>query len=189
MNQIFEAAAELAAVLQEGGFGYCFIGGLAVQRWGEPRLTKDADATVLTRFVDDEKLVDYLGARFASRVGNTREFALRNRVIRLVTTKGIALDVGMGALDFEVCSVGRSTIWKINPQFSIRTCTAEDLVVHKAFASRDQDWLDVNGILLRQGKKLNVPQIFADLRPLAELKEDPDILPRLEQMMRKRGVL
>ncbi len=28
MNQIFEAAAELAIALEEGNFAYCFIGGL-----------------------------------------------------------------------------------------------------------------------------------------------------------------
>jgi len=189
VNQVFEAAAELAIALVEGGFDYCFIGGLAVQRWGEPRMTKDADATVLTRFVDDEKLVDFLFPRFPSREGNTREFALRYRIIRLETVKGIALDVGLGALDFEVTSVDRSSIWQVNSDVSIRTCTAEDLVVHKAFASRNRDWLDVEGILMRQGKKLNIRQIFADLRPLTDLKEDPEIIPRLEGMMRKRGLL
>ena len=44
-------------------------------------------------------------------------------------------------------------------------------------------------VLLRQGQKLNVPQIFEELVPLAELKEDSDIVPRLETMMRKRGVI
>ena len=42
---------------------------------------------------------------------------------------------------------------------------------------------------MRQGKKLNVPQIFTDLRPLTELKEEPLIILRLEQLLRKRGVL
>ena len=94
------------------GFDYCFIGGLSVQRWGEARVTKDADATVLTCFVDDERLVDFLFPRFQSREGNTREFALRYRIIRLETTSGIALDVGLGALNFEVDSVVRSTYWE-----------------------------------------------------------------------------
>ena len=139
MNQIFKAAVELATTFEEGGFDYCFIGGLAVQRWGESRITKDADATALTRFVDDEKLVDFLFPRFRSREGNTREFALRYRIIRLETTSGIALDVGMGALAFEVDSVARSSYWEIDNNVAIKTCTAEDLIVHKAFASRDQD--------------------------------------------------
>ena len=52
----------------------------------------------------------------------------------------------------------------------------------RAFALR-------NRVLLCQGQKLNVPQIFEELVPLAELKEDSDIVPRLETMMRKRGVI
>jgi len=44
-------------------------------------------------------------------------------------------------------------------------------------------------VLLRQGKKLNVTQIMQELVPLTELKEDSTIVPRLEKMMRKRGVI
>lgn len=57
---ILEAAIELQAALEELHFPFCFIGGLSVQRWGEPRFTQDADATVLTRFVGDERLVSEL---------------------------------------------------------------------------------------------------------------------------------
>jgi hypothetical protein len=39
-----------------------------------------------------------------------------------------------------------------------------------------------------QGGRLKVEQILAELRPLAELKEDVGILPKLEGMMRKRGL-
>ena len=52
INPAAEAAIELRASLQHEGFPFCFIGGLAVNRWGEPRYTQDADATVLTDFVD-----------------------------------------------------------------------------------------------------------------------------------------
>jgi hypothetical protein len=47
VNRAVEAAGELQAALLEGGFPFCFIGGLAVQRWGEPRLT--VDATVMLK--------------------------------------------------------------------------------------------------------------------------------------------
>jgi len=36
------------------GLPNCVIGGLALQAWGEVRLTRDADFTVLTRFIDEE---------------------------------------------------------------------------------------------------------------------------------------
>ena len=42
--ELVEAAAELQKFCDERGWGYCFIGGLALQHWGEPRLTLDVDA-------------------------------------------------------------------------------------------------------------------------------------------------
>jgi len=58
LNSATQAALALQDALREGGFAFCVIGGLAVQRWGEPRMTRDADATVLTEFVNDERLVE-----------------------------------------------------------------------------------------------------------------------------------
>ena len=49
------------------------------------------------------------------------------------------------------------------------TCSAEDLVVFKAFASRDKDWLDIEGIVLRQAGKLDERLIWQELQPLVDL--------------------
>ena len=48
IQRVIGAALELQERLQEIGLPYCFIGGVAVQGWGEPRLTLDADASVLS---------------------------------------------------------------------------------------------------------------------------------------------
>lgn len=160
-----------------------------MNRWGEPRYTQDADATVLTEFVHDDKLVDLLLANFQARREDAREFALRARVLLLFASNGTPLDVALGALEFEKNSIRRSSPWKYAENVSIVTCSAEDLVVHKAFASREVDWLDVERILQRQGASLNVRQIMAELNPLVEIKEDPTILLRLKTLMQKRGVI
>jgi hypothetical protein len=41
VEELLLAAAGLEAVLQRNGWGFCFIGGVAVQRWGNPRFTED----------------------------------------------------------------------------------------------------------------------------------------------------
>jgi hypothetical protein len=187
--RIVKAALELQSLVRELDVPFCFIGGVAVQRWSEPRFTQDADATVLTRFVDDERVVDGLLARLVSRREDGREFALRARVLLVKATNGVNLDVARGALDFEERAISRASDWEIGTGQVIRTCSAEDLVVHKTFASRDIDWRDVDGVLMRHGRKLNVRQILDELRPLVELKEDATILPRLEALMRKRDVI
>lgn len=41
MNEILSAAKELGDFMRQRQWEYCIIGGLAVIRWGEPRLTQD----------------------------------------------------------------------------------------------------------------------------------------------------
>jgi len=72
MHPAIEAAVELQEFLDLHGQRFCIIGGLAVQRWGEVRLTVDADATVLTDWVRDEFVTDLLldsPVRFGGRSG------------------------------------------------------------------------------------------------------------------------
>ncbi|MCL4263414.1 MAG: hypothetical protein KJ069_09370 [Anaerolineae bacterium] len=42
MNALLDAALRLQQFCQSQNWQFCYIGGLAVQRWGEPRLTQDA---------------------------------------------------------------------------------------------------------------------------------------------------
>jgi hypothetical protein len=65
------------------------------------------------------------------------------------------------------------------------TCSAEDLVVLKAFADRGKDWADIEGVLTRQRGKLGWRYIWAQLRPLVELKGEPEILERLKRLRRR----
>lgn len=51
----------------------------------------------------------------------------------------------------------------------------------KAFAARPKDWLDVEGIIVRQSGKLDWDYIRRQLQPLAELKEEPGIMDDLQR--------
>ena len=151
MKDLVEEAAELQVLLEAQGWGFCFIGGLAIQRWSEPRLTKHMDLTLLTGFGDEEPFVDFLLDNYAPRRVDAREFALIHRVLLLQTTTGIGIDIALAGLPFEDAAVRRSMQVEYAPGISLRTCTAEDLIVMKAFADRPQDRLDLRGILVRQG--------------------------------------
>ena len=188
LPQLIEAAQSVQEFVRSQSWRFCFIGGLVVQRWGIERGTKDADLTVLTRF-DDEPVLDALLARFKPRYAQPKEFAMRARVLFLWHDNGVPIDVALGALDFEERAIERGSWWGAQPGVQLFTCSADDLIVHKAFASRDQDWSDVDRILAVQRERLNVEQILTELRPLAELKEDGGIIAKLEWMMRKHGLL
>lgn len=45
MRDLVEQALELQNLLARQGWKFCFIGGVAIQRWSEPLLTKDMDIT------------------------------------------------------------------------------------------------------------------------------------------------
>ena len=67
------------------------------------------------------------------------------------------------------------------PGVLLRFCTPEDLIVMKTFANREQDWIDVRMTIVRQGTKgLDWRYIRQHLRPLLELKEEPELMDRLE---------
>lgn len=167
---------------QDRSWQFCFIGGLAVQRWSDPRQTEDADLTLLTGFGGEELYIDALLGSFRARHAGERDAALLRRVLFIESTEGVGIDIALGALPFEEHSVARASEWRIDAGLTLTTCSAEDLIVHKAFAARDLDWADVQNVVMRHGRKLNVEQIWAELRPLVELKEEPEILAKLERI-------
>ena len=187
-NAVFAAALDLQAVCQEHGFPFCFIGGIAVERWAVPRFTEDADMTLLTRFEHDEAWAKVLLSRFEARRPDALVFAERTRVLLLRHENGVEMDVALGALDFEERAIQRGSHWEARDGSRLFTCSADDLIVHKAFASRDKDWLDVESIVKIQEQHLNIPQIRAELAPLTELKEDSAIIPRLDRLFGKYGL-
>jgi len=188
VNPIFAAALELQEFCGGRGWRFCFIGGVAVQRWGEPRLTLDADLTLLTGLGGEDRFVDALLAAFGGRRHDARDFALRYRVLLLQAASGVPLDVSLGAMPFEERAVERSSDFAIGEGKALRTCSAEDLVVFKAFAGRDKDWLDIEGVALRQAGRLREALIWQELEPLLELKESPETAARLRALLeRARG--
>jgi hypothetical protein len=183
MKDLVDVAAELQQLLTSQGWKFCFIGGLAIQRWSEPRLTEDVDLTLLTGFGGEEAYVDLLLLHYQPRRPDAREFALKNRVLLLKTAEGIGIDVALGALPFEAMAIQRSRMMPFAPGIELRTCAAEDLIVMKAFADRPQDRIDLRNILVRQGtRNLDWQHIRQQLQPLCELKEQPEILTHLEQL-------
>lgn len=185
---LFAAALDLQGFCREQGWHFCFIGGIAVQRWGVQRYTKDADLTLMTRFTYEAEYCRQLLARFRSRRADAFEFAQRQRVLFLEHDNGIAFDVALGALDFEERCVARSSAWETDDGGGLVTCSAEDLIVHKAFAARPQDWADVDGIISMQVQKLDVDLILRELAPLAPLQTKEDVMTHLAGLFKKHNL-
>jgi predicted nucleotidyltransferase len=185
MEMLFKQALKLAKFLQAHQWRYCFIGGIALQRWGEPRLTRDIDITIITGIGEEETYIDLLLEAYSPRFPDAKDFALKNRVLLLVTEQKIPIDVALGAVAFEEKLVDRASEFEFLPGLSLRTCSAEDLVVLKAFADRSRDWADIETVLIRQKNLLHWEYIMKELRILCDLKESPEIPGRLEKMKDK----
>lgn len=179
MKDLVSQAKIVQDFIEARGWPFCIIGGVALLRWGEPRLTRDIDLCLFTDFGEEDQFSEALLARFAARIPNARDFARTHRVLLLSTPAGHGLDVAYAGLPLERDLIERSTKADYQPGIALRTCSAEDLVVLKAFAARPQDWIDVRNVAIRQRGSLDWPAIYERLTPLVELKGEPEILARL----------
>ncbi len=179
---LLDTAREVQDFCDQHAWHSCFIGGIAVQRWSQARVTRDVDLTLITGFGQEASFIEALLGHYTPRTADPAQFALRSRVLLLRSPSGIGIDVSLGALPFEHLVVQRATLFEFAPGVALRTCSAEDLMVMKLFASRAIDIRDAEGIAVRHDKTLDWCYVEAHLRPLAEAKGEPEILRQLARI-------
>lgn len=177
-----DAAVAVQALCHQHQFPFAFIGGVAVQCWGEPRVTEDVDLTVFCGFGKEDPVIRIFLAQFEPRIRDADRFAEAHRVLLLKTSEGIPIDVALAGLPFEESLCRRATRREFLPGISLQVCQPDDLIVLKAFAGRAKDWLDIENVLVRQGDSLDWAYIRRQLRPLVELKEAPETMDQLERL-------
>jgi hypothetical protein len=150
-----------------------------LQCWGRQRLTRDIDITLFTSFGDEGKFVDSLLDRYKGRVSDAKDFAHKNRVLLLETKNGIGIDISLGGLPYENELVERANYQRYAGGILLKTCTAEDLITLKAFASRSQDWVDIETVIIKQ-QELDWDYIIENLTALTELLHSRDALKQLQ---------
>lgn len=181
MNALLAAAAEIQSFLRRTRERFCFIGGIALQRWGEPRFTRDVDLTLLCPYGSEAQAAGRLLAGFAPRIPDAHTFALEHRVVLLRSKAGVPIDVALGGIPFEERCVERASEFNFG-EVGLLTCSAEDLVVLKAFAGRERDWADVESVVIRQSRSLDWSLVFEELAPLAEVRGGLEIAARLRRL-------
>ena len=184
INPLFQAGLEFQTTFNNLNWPFCFIGGLAVIRWGEIRMTQDIDLCLLCGFGNEEKYINTLLKKYKSRIKDAHDFALKNRILLLYASNEVSVDISLSGLPFEDEMIRRATLFAFYPNCTLITCSAEDLIILKAFADRTKDWMDVESIIKRQGKKLDTNYIIEQLSPLCELKSAPEILDKLKNLFK-----
>jgi hypothetical protein len=188
VNRLYQAALDLQKYFEDNNLQFAFIGGLANLRWGIHRTTNDVDATLLTHFTGEENIVKSIMKIFPSRIPDGERFALTKRVLLLKAPNNVEIDISLGGLPFEQKMIERSTYSMFEENVNIRTCSAEDLIVMKMFASRPLDIVDVEGILIRQYGKLDMGYIHSHLYELAQLKEEPELVDQFKTLVIKLNI-
>lgn len=116
MNELFESAKQFQDFCDRQGWRSCIIGGIAVNRWGGPRVTRDVDLNVLTGFGGEDRVIDILLETYAARIPDAKEFAQSRRVLLLNTPTGTGIDVSLGALPFEEQVIERFFVFFFRPR-------------------------------------------------------------------------
>jgi hypothetical protein len=182
-QRILLAAQEVLDVLSSHGHPACAIGGLAVLRWGQPRVTQDADISVLAPFGEEADVIDLLVSRFPTRRPDAKAFAKARRVLVITATNGAPVDVGLAALPFEREALERAKVWTWSPDIAFLVCSAEDLIIYKLAAGRPHDLVDVDGIVRLQWRRLDINRIRSRAGQLSEMLEGPDLLAPFERAL------
>jgi len=184
---LFQEARAVQAELAGRAWPFCFIGGIALQHWGDARVTRDLDLSLFTGFGGEAPVVDALLGRFEGRIPDARDFALTHRVVLLRSPGGVEVDVALAALPFERELIARAVDAEFGPGVLLHICSAEDLLILKAFADRPQDRADLIGIARRRGRVLDWIAVLERLAPFAEAKDAPHILDRVRDLRREFG--
>lgn len=93
MRDLFLLASEVQSFRQFPGSPFFFIGGIALQRWGEPRLTTDIGLTILMGFGPETQYIEDLCSAFAGRFPDAADFARQSRSLLLQSERGIPIDI------------------------------------------------------------------------------------------------
>src|SRR5574341_456390 len=185
MLPIYEAAWEMHQYLNRKRIPYVLIGGIAVQKWGRPRLTKDVDLTIAVPVEETEKVIDHIEKSFKGRVANLKEFARQNRVVLIYASNGREIDISLALPGYEDVLMQRAQSFKLAPRKIVRVCSPEDLIIHKAVAGRPQDLMDLQGVVFRQASALDLDYIRYWLKEFSLLLESDEVIHRFEIVWKK----
>ncbi len=179
MEKPLEAPLRAAITfLEEHGYRYAVIGGVALPVWGIVRATRDIDIKVLVPETNYDTIRTALRAAFPQRA---RQHVPENPLIVAVDIDGVIVDFLLALPGYEELIVERAVRRDLGG-WSAWICSAEDLIIQKAVAGRGKDWVDIEGILLAQHGTLDEAYIEDWLAQFAEALDKPEILAEYKRL-------
>ncbi|MFZ5912578.1 MAG: nucleotidyltransferase [Chloroflexota bacterium] len=180
---IFQVSSlkQIVEFLEEYSIPFMVIGGIANAERGRIRATDDADLKILIRDRTISEFRELAEKRFKSHrrpwLGKS-ESAL---IIAVELEDGSVVDMLAAVFPYEEQAIQRAEKIEMDGLL-LPVCTAEDLIIHKAITRRHQDWLDIEGVIIRQRGKLDLKYIRHWLQQFSEALETPEMLTRFEEL-------
>ena len=132
LGELLAAAVRLQQRYYAEGARFCFIGGIALQKWGEPRFTRDIDVSLFAGFGGERAVIQRELNYLDPRIDNASDFALLNRVLLVRDASGCPIDIALAAMPFELEMIERSRLEKLDSDFEpLRLCSPTDLLILK----------------------------------------------------------
>jgi hypothetical protein len=180
-----EALEALARGLTESGAPWMVIGGIAVIARGVRRFTTDIDVAVRGDAVRPERLLRALATHgIEPRIADALTFAEANLVLLLRHEEtGVDLDVSFAWSAFEHDALASSTLTSFG-NVSAPMCTAENLVVFKAIASRPKDMEDAEALLALY-PDIDRERVRRRVSELSLLAEAPELIEAFDELLRR----
>jgi hypothetical protein len=180
-KQLEEPLQRAISFLENKGYRYAIIGGIALSEWGFVRITRDVDVKVLVPDMDYATVRELLRAAFPIRA---RAHVPENPLIVAVEIEGVIVDFLLALPGYEELIIERAVQRDLGSWLAW-ICSAEDLIIQKVVAGRGKDWPDVEALLIEQHGRLDEPYIEEWLSQFAEALEEPQLLTDYQQLVAK----
>jgi predicted nucleotidyltransferase len=184
-RQLEASIRKVVVFLDANGYRYAIIGGIALAQWGVVRATYDADFKLL---VPD---LDYAGIRAALRAAfpqNARPELPNNALILATNVGDVIVDFLLALPGYEEMIIERAVLRDLGG-WQAWFCSAEDLIIQKAVAGREKDWLDVEALVIEQQGSLDEAYVADWLQQFAEALEKPEMLEQYQRLLSKTKAL
>jgi hypothetical protein len=133
---------------------------------------------------NEEKILKKILSIFPPRI-DALQFALENRICLVKSKEGGEIDISLGIPGYEEEVMSRTVECDLGEGHIVWICSAEDLIIHKAVAGRPQDLTDVEGIIIRQSKKLDINYIRQWLKEFSRVLETKELKERFGNFWEK----
>ena len=185
-SHIGEVLAALGTCFDSLGVRWYLFGAQAAIFHGVARLTADVDVTVLPELHSTARLASVMEANgFRLRVTATDDFVARTRVLPFVhSATRLPVDVVLAGPGIEEQFLDRAE-FHVLEGVRVPIATVEDLVTMKILAGRPKDLDDAKGMLRARSEEIDLDHVRRMLHLLEEALSQSDLLPQLEQLIRR----